>query len=283
MQREEREKKKQHVYTMLELSREGDRLSEAYDIFMMCVIGLSLLPLMVKKLSPPLAILDRITVGIFIVDYILRWSTADLKFGSRSLRSYLRYPFTFMAIVDLLSILPSLTVLNNAFKVLRLLRMGKALRALRVMRAFRAIRYSKSVRIIQRVLRNSRDSLAAVGTLALAYILISALIIFNAEPDSFGNFFEAVYWATVSLTTVGYGDITPISTAGRIVAMLSSLFGVAIVALPSGIITAGYIRELEQLNRSSDGGGDEQPDAEPQLVTKRGVIMTEPPAEKKRP
>ena len=86
----------------------------------------------------------------------------------------------------------------------------------------------------------------AVGALAIAYILISALIIFNVEPDSFQNFFEAVYWATVSLTTVGYGDIYPVTSVGRVITMISSLFGVAIVALPAGIITAGYMKELEE-------------------------------------
>jgi voltage-gated potassium channel len=82
--------------------------------------------------------------------------------------------------------------------------------------------------------------------LAGGYILVSALIIFNIEPESFGSFFDAVYWATVSLTTVGYGDIYPVSLMGRIITMFSSVFGIAIVALPAGIITAGYMGELER-------------------------------------
>ena len=99
-----------------------------------------------------------------------------------------------MALVDLIAILPSFTVLNQGFKVLKLIRL---IRALRVFRAFKAFRYSKSIEIIANVLKESRDSLVAVGTLALAYIFISALIIFNVEPDSFNNFFDAIYWATV--------------------------------------------------------------------------------------
>ena len=139
-----------------------------------------------------------------------------------------------MALIDLLSILPSLTVLNAGFKVLR------------VFRVLRVGRYSTSLRIIGSVLKGSKRSLMAVGSLAVAYILLSALIIFNAEPDSFDDFFEAIYWATVLLTTVGYGDIYPVTTAGRLVAMASSIFGIAIVALPAGIITAGYMKELEK-------------------------------------
>jgi voltage-gated potassium channel len=84
-----------------------------------------------------------------------------------------------------------------------------------------------------------------VGTLAGAYILISALVIFNVEPESFETFFDAIYWATVSLTTVGYGDIYPVTTVGRVVTMLSSILGIAIIALPAGIITAGYMKEIE--------------------------------------
>ena len=75
-------------------------------------------------------------------------------------------------------------------------------------------------------------------------LTFSALVIFNVEPQTFDNFFEAIYWATVSLTTVGYGDIYPTSDIGRIITMISSVFGIAIVALPAGIITAGYMDEI---------------------------------------
>ena len=83
--------------------------------------------------------------------------------------------------------------------------------------------------------------------LALGYIFISALIIFNVEPSTFPNFFDALYWATISLTTVGYGDIYAVSTTGKIITMISSFLGIAIVALPAGIITAGYMKEIKEL------------------------------------
>ena len=80
----------------------------------------------------------------------------------------------------------------------------------------------------------------------IMYVLISALIILNIEPESFTDFFEAVYWATVSLTTMGYGDIYPISSLGRAFTMVSAIFGIAIIALPAGIITAGYMDILQE-------------------------------------
>ena len=134
-------------------------------------------------------------------------------------------------------------MLNNGFKLFRIIRI---FRTFRVFRVFKAFRYSKSIIIIINVIKNSKDALLAVCTLAIGYIFISALIIFNVEGDSFQSFFDAIYWATVSLTTVGYGDIYPITTAGRIITMISSIFGIAIVALPAGIITAGYMEELRK-------------------------------------
>ena len=234
---------RKRIFEIIEVAKEDDRASYYYDAFMMAMILLSMVPLVFKQTTPLLIALDVVTVAVFMVDYLLRWSTADYKFQKPGLLSFLRYPFSLMALIDLLSILPSLTVLNAGFKVLRLLRL---MRALRVFRVLRVVRYSKSLKIIGNVLKGSRESLLAVGSLAVAYILISALVIFNAEPDSFYDFFEAIYWATVLLTTVGYGDIYPVTTAGRLVAMASSIFGIAIVALPAGIITAGYMKELEK-------------------------------------
>lgn len=237
------------IFEMVEPGEGLNKVSSFYDYFMMMVIIVSLIPLAFKNENTAFFVLDKICVVIFIVDYILRWITSDYKFNKKSVSSFIRYPFSLMAIIDLISILPSLTVINSGFKVLRVLRMIKAFRVFRV---FKALRYSKSVEIIVNVLKRSKESLVAVGTLAVAYILIAALIIFNVEPDSFNSFFDAIYWATVSLTTVGYGDIYPITTIGRIVTMGSSIFGIAIVALPAGIITAGYMNEINSEKEEAD-------------------------------
>lgn len=237
---------RKRVFEIIEASKDGDKLSTAYDLFMMAAIIVSLVPLGFKTETAPLRVMDKACVVIFVIDYLLRWLTADLKFDQKSAVSFFRYPVSFMAVIDLLSILPSVTVLNKGFKVLRVLRM---LRALRVLRVMKFARYSKSVRIIANVFKKSKEPLLAVGTLATVYVIVSALIIINVEPDSFRNFFDALYWATVSLTTMGYGDIYPVTTIGRLVTMISSVFGIAIVALPAGIITAGY---MDEINKNED-------------------------------
>jgi voltage-gated potassium channel len=241
---------RKRIFEIIELAEDGDRLSGAYDSFMLALIVLSLVPLAFKTELPALAALDKACACVFIVDYLLRFLTADYKLRSRSALAFVKYPFTFMALVDLFSILPSFTFINRSFKVLRVLRM---FRALRVLRIFKAARYSKSVQIILGVFRRSKDALGAVCTLAVVYVLISALVILNLEPDSFTNFFEAIYWATVSLTTMGYGDIYPVTTVGRVFTMISAVFGIAIIALPAGIITAGYMDALQEERDEKEG------------------------------
>ncbi|MBQ6065459.1 MAG: ion transporter [Clostridia bacterium] len=234
---------RKRIFEIIEQSSGNDKASSVYDVVMMIAIIASLVPLAFKEETQLFFVIDKVCVAVFIIDYLLRWVTADYKFNKKSVGSFLCYPVSFMALIDLLSILPSVTALNSGFKILRLMRMFRAMRVLRVMKF---ARYSKSIRIIANVFKKSKAPLAAVGTLAIAYIVVSALIIINVEPDSFNNYFDALYWATVSLTTMGYGDIYPVTTIGRLVTMASSIFGIAIVALPAGIITAGYMDEINR-------------------------------------
>ncbi|WP_028043576.1 ion transporter [Candidatus Stoquefichus massiliensis] len=232
---------RKRIYEIIEVADENDRLSRIYDIIMMSTIFVSLIPLAFKEELLIFNYIEFISVTIFIIDYVLRWITADYKRGKNNIIAFIQYPFTIMAIVDLFSILPSISLFNSSLKVLRVIRL---FRTFRIFRIFKAVRYSRSIHIIKDVIQNSKESLIAVGVLAIVYILISALIIINIEPDSFNNYFDAIYWATVSLTTVGYGDIYPVTSLGKVITMLSSFFGIAIIALPSGIITAGFMESI---------------------------------------
>lgn len=239
---------RKRIFEIIETAKEDDRLSNIYDIFMMVIIILSLIPLAFKTENTFFVVIDKIAVVIFIIDYCFRLFTADYKLN-KGVASFFLYPITPMALLDLLCILPSLNIINGGFRILKVFRL---FRTLRVFRVFKAVRYSKSIQMIKYVFKTQKKPLLTVGLLAAAYILISALVIFNVEPDSFDTFFDAIYWATVSLTTMGYGDIYPVTTIGRIVTMVSSVFGIAIIALPAGIITAGFMERLNEQNAQTE-------------------------------
>ncbi len=243
---------RKRLFEIIETAKDGDKISNCYDAFMMVVIIASIVPLGFKSSYPVFDVIDIVSAFIFILDYLLRWFTADYKLN-RGAVSFPLYPLTPLAIIDLLSILPAFSFVADGFRLLKLFRLARTLRVFRVFRTAKLFRYSKSITIIIKVIKEQKIPLLAVCTLAGAYVLISALVVFNVEPDTFDTFFDAIYWATVSLTTMGYGDIYPVTAAGKVVTIISSFIGIAIVALPAGIITAGY---LEQISKTKDNKND---------------------------
>lgn len=244
---------RKRIYEIIEQGKRGDKVSIAYDILMLIAIIVSIIPLMFVEEYPIFHYIEIVTVSIFIIDYFMRWITADFRSPSKKV-PFLTYPFTFWAIIDLLSILPALSLLAQGFKIFRITRL------LRVLRLFKVFRYTDKVRVLGRVIRKEKTVLLTVLGFAIFYVFLTALIMFNAEPRinpntgavTFSSFFDALYWATVTLTTVGYGDLTPVTNIGRFVSMLSSLFGVAVIALPSGVITASYLEELRSARKSKN-------------------------------
>lgn len=243
------------IYRVIEPRNKETKASRIYDIVMLIAITIGILPLMFRTQYKIFWYFDLISGICFIVDYILRWCTADYNSKKRKVASFFVYPFTPMAIIDLLSILPIFNLLGPTFKVFRVSRL------LKILRIFKVIRYFEPLEIIMSVIRKQSKILLTVLSLAVFYIFITALIMFNAEeqinPETgkylFEDFFDAFYWAACTLTTVGYGDLYPISDVGRTISIISSMVGIAIIALPSGIVTAGYMDELrnrkEKLNQ----------------------------------
>jgi voltage-gated potassium channel len=244
----ERKAMRERLFQIIEVGEEDDKLSRAYDFFMMATIIISIIHQWSHNDTEIFTIIDKIKDVVFIADYVLRLFTADLKL-KRGAVSFLLYPFTFMALIDLLSILPSVTVLKRGFRLLKIFRL---LRTFKVFRIFKAFRYSKNISMIVNVFKKQRDSLVVVCGFAVAYVLVSALVIFNAEPETFPTMYDAIYWATISLTTVGYGDVYATSSIGKFITMVSAVLGIAIVALPAGIIIAGYQNEIEENKRNKE-------------------------------
>ena len=230
-----------------------NKLSHWYDCIMLVAIAIGIFPLMFRTQYRLFWYFDIVSGLCFTIDYIFRWLTCDLRSKSRNWISFVIYPFTPMAIIDLLSILPTVHLLTPIFKVARVTRL------LRLLRIVKVIRYFEPLELILSVIRKQRTILLTVLSLAIFYIFVTAMIMFNAEEDInpetgqylFNNFFDAFYWAACTLTTVGYGDLYPISNTGRVISIISSMVGIAIIALPSGIITAGYMDEIKERKKNN--------------------------------
>ena len=229
---------KKRVYEVIEVSHVGDNSSRAYDVLMTTAIIVGLVPLTLKGNSIYTVIIDVFTSILFLIDYIARVYTADYKMGYKHYKAYIAYIFTPLAIFDFLSIVPVIYVFLPVSSLIGLLRL------FRVFRVLKLVRYSKTMIVISNVIRKVKKQLMAVLILITVYIFVSAMLVFQLEPNLFNNFFDALYWATISITTIGYGDISPVTPVGRLITMISALVGMAVIALPTGIITAAYMAEI---------------------------------------
>jgi len=185
-------------------------------------------------------------VAIFTVEYLVRWWLSENR---------LRYPFTFMAIVDLLAILPTYLRLGLDLRSLR------AIRLLRIFRLLKLGRYSRALQFLGDAIKQSSAELVMFGFLAGIVILISAMGLYYAEhdaqPEVYSSIPDSLWWAVVTLTTVGYGDVYPVTAVGRLIASAIMLAGIAFIAIPTGILSStmmDLVRERRALDKS---GGDE--------------------------
>ncbi len=240
---------RRYIYGLIHNSDAHRRDGLCYDWFIMVVAIISVVPMMFRDNSAPIfKALESVTVYILFFDYILRWMTYDMSMKNNSIWAFFIYPFTPLALMDIAGLLPTLGLLPSSFMILRVLRLVKLLQ------------YSKSCRRVLNVFRKQGRTLASVLLIAVAYIFISALVMFIYEPaENFPTFFDALYWATTALTTVGYGDIYPKSDIGQFISMISSFFGIAIIAMPAGVVTAGFMDELdsEEKEKEREAEGNE--------------------------
>lgn len=251
---------KKRIFEIISKAEKGDFASSVFDWSIMILIALSIISIVLESFS---SINDRyhsvfhlfeiITVIVFSVEYILRIWTADLLYPEAR-HPRIKYIFSFMAIIDLLAILPFYLPFISAD--LRFLRMMRLFRLFRLLRVFKLGRYFDALQIIVRVIRTSAPQLIMSVALCFFVMLFSAIIMYTVEnpvqPERFPNVISSLWWAMCTLTTVGYGDVYPITHIGRLFASVISLVGIGIIAIPTGIIAAGFNQVISKDPKNPD-------------------------------
>ena len=189
---------------------------------------------------------ETISVIIFTIEYLLRLWTSNLLYPNENpAKARIIYIFSFMAIIDLLAILPFYLPILIPID----LRVLRALRIVRLFRLFKINRYTNALSTIGKVFKTKASQLLSSMFVVALLILISSVLMYNiesaAQPDKFDNAFSGLWWAIATLTTVGYGDIYPVTVFGKILSTIIAILGIGLVAVPTGIITSGFMEAVQ--------------------------------------
>ncbi len=214
------------------------------SIIMMSLVSFSIetLPNLSDKTKEILRVIEIITVGIFTVEYILRLIVADRKLG---------FIFSFYGLVDLIAILPFYFTSGIDLRSIRTIRM------LRLFRAFKLVRYSKAIQRFHCAFMIVREEIALFLFVTILLLFFSAVGIYyfenEAQPDSFSSVFHSLWWAVATLTTVGYGDVYPITTGGKVFTFFILMIGLGIVAVPAGMFASALSKaRMEEDDKSKN-------------------------------
>jgi voltage-gated potassium channel len=184
---------------------------------------------------------ERVIAAFFSGEYLYRWLRA---------KNRLRYPFTPLALVDLLAILPFYVELAVDMRTLRLVR------TLRILRLFKLYRYNAALQNVMRGFRKVKDELAVVGFVLVIMVMFSSVAIYEFEhetqPKEFSRLTDAMWWSFVTLTTVGYGDLTPITAGGRIIATITMAVGIGIFGTFISLIGSSFIDTMREQREQAE-------------------------------
>jgi len=253
------EKLKWKVYNLI---RDDDENNLASNIFDGCIIFLIItnvilvlldtfdMPSLYQSVSSKI---ELISVIIFTIEYLLRvWTATYIYPNDNPALARLRYACSFMAIIDLLAVLPFYIpfIIPVDLRILRVLRM------VRLLRIFKFNRYTDSMKIIGKVFKERASQLISSFFVIFLLMIIASVLMCDieksAQPDKFNNAISGLWWAVATFTTVGYGDIYPITTMGKILSGVIAILGIGLVAVPTGIISAGFIEQVENKKEKSE-------------------------------
>ena len=251
-------KLKQIVFEVIQPASSGNIASKIFDsiILFLILLSVSSVFLATFDLSPYCQLwlqrIENFSVIIFSLEYFLRIWTADLLYpGVGFFRSRFKYIISPMAIIDLISILPFYLPMIFPLDLIGI----RAIRLVRLLRIFKLNRYSDALISIGQVFKTKSKEIFASLFFVLILLVVASLLIYYAEhdaqPKQFQNAFSGLWWAVATLTTVGYGDIYPITPMGRVLGAIIAILGIGMVAVPTGILSAGFVEILEKKNGKS--------------------------------
>ena len=244
---------RKRIFDIIQIGSREDIASRLADYVICTAIILNILSLYIGTFHMSLGMkemlnaVEYITLAIFIVEYVLRVWTADYLYPKDgALQSRVRYIFSFFGLVDLLSILPYfIEMLPWGMVVFRILRVFRIFRLFKINTQYDA--FNIVVDVIYNKRRQIMSSVIIVMTMMLAASLLMYGLEHDAQPDVFENAFSGLWWSVSALLTVGYGDIYPITTLGKVAAIVMSFLGVGLVAIPTGIISAGFVEQYTKM------------------------------------
>lgn len=243
---------KKALFDIVQAADDNNVASKVFDIGIISLIIINVilviadtfeLPPNIKKISE---VIELVSVIIFTFEYVCRVWTSDLLYPKLSpFRSRIKYIFSFIALIDLFAILPFFIpfVIKIDLRVLRMLRI------IRLLRVFKINRYTSALSVIGSVFKRKRSQLLSSIFVVLLLMIIASVLMYNiehdAQPEAFENAFSALWWAVATLTTVGYGDIYPVTVIGKILSAIIAVLGIGLVAVPTGIISAGFMESID--------------------------------------
>jgi voltage-gated potassium channel len=250
-----KENLKQRIHKVLDSSDHSNSISKSFNVFLILLIVLNTVAVTIETVKS-IEILYRnlfrgfeiFSVCIFTIEYFLRlWSiTASNKY-SKPILGRVKFIFTGSALIDLFAILPFYLPMIIGFD----LRFIRILRLFRLIRILKISRYMHATKMISNVFKAKREELLITLVLIFFLIIIVSSIMFytehEAQPEKFSSIPETMWWSVATLTTVGYGDIFPITVLGKTLASIIALLGIGMVALPAGILASGFSDELKKI------------------------------------
>lgn len=245
---------KKRIFDIIQIGNKDDLISRFFDWFIVIVIILNILTVFLETfdelagLQTLFNVIEIVTISIFCIEYILRIWTADYLYpDEKGLTARWKFLCSFDGIVDLLTILPFFFL--DGFIVFRMLRV------VRIFHLFRVNAHYDSFHVITTVLSEKKNQIISSVFIIIVLMLASSLGMYSvehdAQPEAFRNAFSGIWWSVSTLLTVGYGDIYPITVIGKLMAICIAFLGVGVVAIPTGIISAGFVEQYTK-NQHSD-------------------------------